>query len=404
MSKDFCVERGGGPKEAAGGFARKTSTPRQELFPWLVVWYGASVSYGMMTKSLLKEVYYPWTVATVQMLSGLLFQLPLWYLNLHDRPSLTWQDVKALVPVAICQLGVHVGATMATGMNDGLPIAHVVKALEPIVTLAIDYILLGRSVPVDTLLGLVPLVAGVVLPYWTAKKFSAGATVAAIVVVVCSSTRVVLIHKILADRKIGKNLDAKNLFAVLSIMTSLILVPITLQYDGFGLFHALTERASVGSMSQVTANLCISGYLYYLFNEASFTLMERMAPTTHAVANLMRRPVVTLFFVASNIFHRFCDMVSVKLIPLSFLIWDQAFRETHTVADILRRQGEASLMTRFAQPSIDSLVGSFLGFAGCIIYLKETADGDGGDSEVRAQQKTGSWKKKKDQRRLGVPQ
>jgi Triose-phosphate Transporter family len=303
------------------------------------------------------------------MLSGLLFQLPLWYLNLQKSPELTWNDIKALIPVAICQLGVHIGATIATGIDQGLPIAHIVKAMEPILTLGLDHILLQRDAPSELLLGLIPLVAGTVLPYWTAHKFSLGAAAAAIMIVVCSSFRVVFTHKILTEKKIGKNLDSKNLFAVLSVMTSLVLIPITLQIDGLGLLYALREKSNFHS--QVTMNLCISGYLFYLFNHASFTMMESLTPTTHAVANIMRRPTVTFLFFIVTAFHKLCSFISVRLIPLSFLIWDQGFRETHTLADVLRRKGEPALASRILQPSVDSLVGSIMGFGGCLIYLNE---------------------------------
>jgi hypothetical protein len=349
-----------------------------------------------MTKTLLKEVYYPWSVATFQLLSGLLFHVPLWYLHLHKLPKLHWPDVRALMPVAMCQLGVHIGATIATGIDQGLPIAHVIKALEPILTLAIEHVFFHRIASAEILLGLIPLVAGVMLPYWTSHTFNVYAIVAATIVLVCSSIRVVLINKILKEKLIGKNLDAKNLFAVLSIMTSLILIPITLQCDGLGMFDALREKATSGRMSHVTSILCLSGYLYNVFNETSFALMERMTPTTHAVANLMRRPMMTFTFFTFNIFHQLCKMVSVKLIPLSFLFWDQSFRETNTVDPF---------MTRIAKPSVDSLVGSILGVIGCLIYLNETnfEGSEERDDKVFPKGKKVRWRTERDHL-LAVPQ
>jgi solute carrier family 35, member E1 len=403
----FVQRAGGGGKKSASATTPHYPTTWENIVPRVLVWYGSSVSYGWMTKTLLKEVYYPWSVATFQLMSGLLFQVPLWYLHLHKLPELNWPDIKALLPVALCQLGVHIGATIATGIEQGLPIAHVIKALEPILTLAIDHVFFHRQASAEILLGLIPLVAGVILPYWTTHKLDVYAIVAATIVVVCSSIRVVLIHKILKEKVLGKSLDAKNLFAVLSIMTSLILIPITLQLDGLGMLDAMREKASTGSMSHVTATLlCLSGYLYYLFNETAFALMERMTPTTHAVTNLMRRPMVTFTFFTLNAIHQLCRMVSVKVIPLSFLFWDQSFRETNTVADVFRRQGDVSFMTRIAQPSVDSLLGSFLGVIGCMIYLNEINFDDKeelDDTEVPARKKV-RWKMERDQSRLGVPQ
>ncbi|KAG7342156.1 triose-phosphate transporter family protein [Nitzschia inconspicua] len=404
---ELSVRKGVVSKTATDGFIPQTTTfTWKNLIPWLVIWYASSVCYGLMTKNLLREAYYPWSVATFQMLFGLLFQLPLWYLNLEKCPELTWQDIKALIPLAFCQLGVHVGATIATGLDEGLPIAHVVKALEPIVTLVIDYKVLKRAIPLDVLLGLIPLSAGLMLPHWTTHKFNPEAIIAATFVVACSSARVVLSHKILVEQKVGKNLHAKNLFAVLSITTALILIPITLQCDGLGLYHALSEAKGIGRLNQVIMNLCISGSLYYLFNGASFTLMAMINPTTHAVANLMRRPMMTFIFILVNTFHRFCNMVSLKLTPLSFLIWDQRFRETHTIADVLRSKGEASITARIPQPSVDSLVGSILGFVGCLIYLKETEDESTEKMDVETttdKRKNVCWKERI-QRQLGPPQ
>jgi solute carrier family 35, member E1 len=400
------IQRAGGGENLAHATTPQDPTAWKSIVPWVVIWYGSNISYGWMTKTLLKEVYYPWSVATFQLLSCLLFQIPLWYLQIHKMPELHWRDLRALMPLAMCQVGVHVGATIATGIDKGLPVAHVIKALEPILTLAIDHIFFSRGASFEILLGLIPLVAGVMLPYWTSHTLNVYAIVAATIVVVCSSIRVVLTHKILTENKIGKYLDAKNLFAVLSIMTSLILIPITLQFDGLGLFDALREKKSSGSMSQVTVTLCLSGYLYCVFNETSFALMGRMTPTTHAVMNLMRRPMVTFTFFTLNVLHQLCRMVSVKLIPLSFLFWDQSFRETNTIADVLRRKWEVSFMTRIAQPSVDSLVGSILGVIGCIIYLNEMNldDRDESDHKEIPKGKKVRWQANRDERLLGVPQ
>ncbi|KAL3927832.1 MAG: hypothetical protein SGARI_005214, partial [Bacillariaceae sp.] len=207
---------------------RKTSIQRdpttvwKEVAPLLVGWYVSNVGCGMMTKSLLTEAYYPWTIATIQMMFGVMLQLPLWYSGKRSTPKLTKNDVKSLVPVALCQFGIHAGATIATGITKGLALAHVIKALEPLCTMGIDHLLSKQDITPEHLLGVIPVVAGSILPFWKYVSFDWRAMIAALVLVASSSTRVVLCRKILKDEKSKKSLDSSNLFAVLSAMTSVI--------------------------------------------------------------------------------------------------------------------------------------------------------------------------------------
>jgi solute carrier family 35 protein E1 len=355
----------------------------------------------MMTKSLLTKAYYPWTIATIQMMSGAVCQLPLWYFGKRMIPKLDKSDIKSLFPIALCQFGIHAGATIATGITKGLALAHIIKALEPMCTMGVDHILAMRDIPVERFLGIIPLVAGSILPFWKHVSFDWLSMVAALIVVASSSTRVVLCRRILSDSKEGTNLDPSNLFAILSVMTSALFVPLAFCFDGLGFVGALTEISQFESIAGLLGRLCMSGFLYYMFHVASFDLMTKVTPVTHAVANLMRRPAVMLLFAFLDTVQQLARNIPVKWLPLSFLFWSKAVQDTHSVADIFRGTLFASLTAYVAPPSLDSFVSSLLALGGCLIYAKEV---NGSLEDILFPKKAGHGERKKKQSNLGIAQ
>ena len=389
--------------DTAGGGRKVETKPHptswKELGTLVAVWYGCNVFYGMTTKTLLTELYYPWTVATIQMLFGVLCQLPLWYLGRRKIPNLKSDDIKSLLPLSICQFGIHAGATYATGIHKGLAVSHIIKALEPICTMGVEYILSKQVIPVALFLGIVPLVAGSILPFLKYATFDFGSMVATLIVVMCSATRVVLCRNVLQDNNPGKNLDASNLFVVLSIMASAIFVPLALCLDGFGFFGALGDKLQTTGVANVFGTLCMSGFLYYMFNVASFDLTTKVTPVTHAIVNLMRRPAVVFLFAFFDVIHEILRMIPLNWVPFSFLFWSKAVRSTHNAADPCRKF-LAVIATYTVAPSVDSITGSFLALLGCLVYAKEM----NGDLGTTPSSKKSAVGKRKSRRSFGVAQ
>ena len=110
----------------------------------------------------LNALAYPWTIATIQMAAGCFYFLPLWFSGLRKKPKLSCQDLKTLLPIALCHTGVHIGAVIALGAG-AVSFAHIVKASEPVTTCILNAVLLKEVLPLGVYLTLVPVIAGVAI-------------------------------------------------------------------------------------------------------------------------------------------------------------------------------------------------------------------------------------------------
>ena len=123
------VASGGAKKPAAA----EVPKPKAAIFETLQVgsyfalWYLFNIAYNIYNKQALNALAYPWTVATIQMAAGIAYFVPLWVLGIRKAPKLSLEDIKTLIPIALCHTGVHVGAVIDLGAG-AVSFAHIVKA------------------------------------------------------------------------------------------------------------------------------------------------------------------------------------------------------------------------------------------------------------------------------------
>ena len=60
------------------------------------LWFLFYIAYNIYNKQALNVLDYPWTVATIQMATGIAYFVPLWLLGLRKTPKLSWDDLKTL--------------------------------------------------------------------------------------------------------------------------------------------------------------------------------------------------------------------------------------------------------------------------------------------------------------------
>ena len=105
----------------SGGAAAAAEEPKSDLVDTLktgsyfALWYLFNIGYNIYNKQALNALDFPWTIATIQMATGILYFAPLWALGLRKAPKLSGADLKTLLPIALCHTGVHVGAVIALG-------------------------------------------------------------------------------------------------------------------------------------------------------------------------------------------------------------------------------------------------------------------------------------------------
>ncbi|KAL3767457.1 hypothetical protein ACHAWO_012847 [Cyclotella atomus] len=283
----------------SGGAAAAAEEPKSDLVDTLktgsyfALWYLFNIGYNIYNKQALNAIDFPWTIATIQMATGILYFAPLWLLGLRKAPKLSGDDLKTLFPIALCHTGVHVGAVIALGAG-AVSFAHIVKASEPVVTCVVNALLLGEVLPAKVYATLLPIIGGVGIASMKELSFTYLALASAMLSNVSSSLRGVLSKKTMSGKKIGENLDAQNLYAVLTAMSTLILIPMMLAMEGTGFVGAFKNVVASGSFTNQSLStlLLLGGATYYLYNEVAFLALGKVNPVTHAVGNTIKRVVI----------------------------------------------------------------------------------------------------------------
>jgi len=284
---------------STGGAKVKAEEPKGSIFETLEVgmyfslWYLFNIAYNIYNKRALNVLSYPWTIATIQMATGIAYFVPLWLLGLRKAPKLNASEIKTLIPIAFCHTGVHVGAVIALGAG-AVSFAHIVKASEPVVTCALNALLLGQILPLPVYATLLPIIGGVAIASMKELSFTMLALASAMLSNVSSAARGVLSKKTMSGKKIGENLDAQNLYAVLTAMSTLILIPFMLGIEGTGMFKAFADLAGTEAYTSkaLATLLALGGASYYAYNEVAFLALGKVNPVTHAVGNTIKRVVI----------------------------------------------------------------------------------------------------------------
>lgn len=260
---------------------------------YFALWYLFNIGYNIYNKQALNAVAKPWTIATIQMITGIFYFVPLWLLGLRKAPKLSVDDIKTLLPIAFCHTGVHVGAVIALGAG-AVSFAHIVKASEPVVTCLLNFLFLGQVLPTQVYLTLLPIIGGVAIASMKELSFTYLALAAAMLSNLSSSARGVLSKKTMTGKKIGENLDAQNLYAVLTGLSSIILIPLMLAVEGTSFFPAAKALIDGGEFTKKSLSILValSGACYYAYNEVAFLALGRVNPVTHAVGNTIKRVVI----------------------------------------------------------------------------------------------------------------
>ena len=282
-------------KQAAEAEPAKNSALMESLQTgsYFALWYLFNIAYNIYNKQSLNALAYPWTVATIQMAVGIAYFVPVWMLGIRKAPKLSLEDYKTLLPIALCHTGVHVGAVIALGAG-AVSFAHIVKASEPVVTCVMNALLLGQVFSLPVYATLIPIIGGVGIASMKELSFTWLALGAAMLSNVSSAARGVLSKKTMSGKNMGENLDAQNLYAVLTAMSTLILIPTALAFEGTSFFKAFGEVVAKGDFTRKSLStlLALSGLSYYAYNEVAFLALGKVNPVTHAVGNTIKRVVI----------------------------------------------------------------------------------------------------------------
>jgi hypothetical protein len=118
--------------------------------------------------------------------------------------------------------------------------------LKPAMKTPLCALLLGEILPMKVYATLLPIIGGVAIASMKELSFTMLALASAMLSNVSSSLRGVLSKKTMSGKKIGENLDAQNLYAVLTAMSTVMLIPMMLAVEGTGFLPAFQAAVKAG--------------------------------------------------------------------------------------------------------------------------------------------------------------
>jgi len=281
--------------------AKPEATPAKEesvfqkfsVLIYIGLWYVFNIGYNIYNKKALITYPYPWACALWQMAFGWLIFVPLWLFGIRKVPKLTVKEAITLSPSALGHLATHVGAVIAF-FAGAVSFGHIVKASEPVVSSILNFIFMGEKLALPVYLSLLPIIGGVGLASASELSFNWVCFGAAMGSNLGSASRAVYSKKVMSGGNIGKNMDSANVYAVLTIMATFMLIPISLAIEGpSGMIKGFKAAYASGGTSFLW-QMVYSGFFYYMYNEVAFLALGKLDPVSHAVANTMKRVVIII--------------------------------------------------------------------------------------------------------------
>lgn len=268
---------------------------------FLVLWYIISAYYNIYNKKALNELSMPWFVATVQMGMGVFIFVPLWMLGIRKAPFENFKEFKELLwhskSVASFMTLSHIAGVTALG-SGAVSFTQVVKAAEPVFTAAISAVTIRQFLPWQSYAALLPVVFGVSLASVSELSFSWFCLAAGVTSNVFAAARSVYGKVQMGTSKkvkILQNISADNYYSILTILSFVMLIPVTMIAEGSQIVPLL--QATEGPKSIYGAGLrsaFLSGLMFYLYNELSFRVLNKVNAVSHALANTVKRIVIIL--------------------------------------------------------------------------------------------------------------
>lgn len=170
---------------------------------------------------------------------------------------------------------------------------HIVKAAEPAISAGMSALILNSFLPLPVYLSLLPVMGGVALASMTELSFTWLSFGAAMVSNVASAGRGI-VGKMSMGKPQGQNMDAANLYAVMTILASIMCLPLSLALEGSKIVPTIQKIIAAGNLKTIGIETLLSAMFYYLYNEVAFLALDNVAPVTHALGNTIKRVVIII--------------------------------------------------------------------------------------------------------------
>lgn len=275
----------------------KPSQSFADKYPVLVtgffffMWYLLNVIFNILNKKIYNYFPYPYFVSVIHLLVGVAYCLVSWSLGLPKRAPIDKDLLLLLTPVAICHALGHV-MTNVSFATVAVSFTHTIKALEPFFNASASQFVLGQQIPFTLWLSLAPVVLGVSMASLTELSFNWTGFISAMI------SNIAFTYRSVYSKKAMTGMDSTNVYAYISIIALFFCLPPAIIIEGPKLMqHGFADAISKVGLTKFLSDLFWVGMFYHLYNQLATNTLERVAPLTHAVGNVLKRVFVIGFSI-----------------------------------------------------------------------------------------------------------
>ncbi|CAL4978833.1 unnamed protein product [Urochloa decumbens] len=255
------------------------------------MWYFLNVIFNILNKKIYNYFPYPYFVSTVHLLVGSVYCLVGWSVGLPKRAPINSTLLKLLIPVALCHGIGHITSNVSFAAV-AVSFAHTIKALEPFFNAAATQFVLGQQVPFSLWLSLAPVVLGVSMASLTELSFNWTGFINAMI------SNISFTYRSIYSKKAMTDMDSTNVYAYITIISLFVCIPPALFFEGPQLMqHGFADAIAKVGLQKMVTDLFLVGLFYHLYNQIATNTLERVAPLTHAVGNVLKRVFVIGFSI-----------------------------------------------------------------------------------------------------------
>ena len=205
---------------------------------------------------------FPMTIGVLQLGVGVLHALYLWVApDARSPPSVTWEDIKAMLPVGFCAMGAHCFSVFALSAG-AVSFGQIVKAAEPAFAAVVSSSMYGKEISQAKWLCLIPVIGGVILASVKELDFAWSALIAACIANLFAAFKGNENKKLMDTEGLKDRMGSVgNQFALTTILSFLFGLPLLILKEGgkWGEFVSLFKSNPV-----ISTNLITSGMYFYL--------------------------------------------------------------------------------------------------------------------------------------------
>ncbi|XP_011027772.1 PREDICTED: triose phosphate/phosphate translocator, chloroplastic-like isoform X1 [Populus euphratica] len=255
------------------------------------MWYFLNVIFNILNKKIYNYFPYPYFVSVIHLFVGVVYCLVSWTVGLPKRAPIDSNLLKLLIPVAVCHALGHVTSNVSFAAV-AVSFTHTIKALEPFFNAAASQFVLGQSIPITLWLSLMPVVLGVSMASLTELSFNWTGFISAMI------SNISFTYRSLYSKKAMTDMDSTNIYAYISIIALLVCIPPAILVEGPQLIkHGFNDAIAKVGLTKFISDLFWVGMFYHLYNQLATNTLERVAPLTHAVGNVLKRVFVIGFSI-----------------------------------------------------------------------------------------------------------